>query len=356
MLIKKHKIFFLYPVTYSTFVREDDRILSQHYHLSKYLFRTSKKAFPLLFELKKLSIVSIFTLWKYKIIYCWFAGYHSLIPAIIGRLYGKKVVIAVGGVDAVCIPSIKFGVFWKKNLMTLFARKTYQLANLIIPVDQSLVESINYYADPSGKGYLEGIKHFVKKIKGNIQVVPTGYDEKKWCPQSNVNRKKSVITIGFIPDLQRFKLKGFDLLIEVASLVPDTEFYLIGLSENMTIYAKTISGNNVHLIGYTPNEKLPEIFSSHKVFAQFSMSEGLPNTLCEAMLCECIPVGSNVNGIPEAIGDCGYILYEKDSLKASELIRKALNADSELGINARKRIIEKYPVSKREKTLFQLLK
>ena len=69
-----------------------------------------------------------------------------------------------------------------------------------------------------------------------------------------------------------------------------------------------------------PGDELLNYFQRAKVFCQFSFSEGLPNTLCEAMLCECIPVGSNVNGIPKAIGDYGYILQLKDVNKAKELV------------------------------------
>jgi len=39
--------------------------------------------------------------------------------------------------------------------------------------------------------------------------------------------------------------------------------------------------------------------------------ERLPNALhCEAMLCECVPVGTRYCGIPTAIGDTGlYVPY-----------------------------------------------
>ena len=50
--------------------------------------------------------------------------------------------------------------------------------------------------------------------------------------------------------------------------------------------------------------------------------ERLPNALhCEAMLCECVPVGTRYCGIPTAIGDTGlYVPYgdSKDQLEFRE--------------------------------------
>ena len=46
--------------------------------------------------------------------------------------------------------------------------------------------------------------------------------------------------------------------------------------------------------------------STHLLFSETN-NRGLPNVLCEAMLCECIPIGNKVFGIPEVIGDTGFI-------------------------------------------------
>jgi glycosyltransferase involved in cell wall biosynthesis len=54
------------------------------------------------------------------------------------------------------------------------------------------------------------------------------------------------------------------------------------------------------------------------------MREGLPNALCEAMLCGCVPVGTKRNGIPTAIGDCGFYVPYDDPKAAAEAIKKRL--------------------------------
>src|SRR5690606_39307412 len=48
---------------------------------------------------------------------------------------------------------------------------------------------------------------------------------------------------------------------------------------------------NVTIVGPRPREALPAEYGAASVYLQLSRSEGLPNVLCEAMACGCIPVG-----------------------------------------------------------------
>lgn len=83
------------------------------------------------------------------------------------------------------------------------------------------------------------------------------------------------------------------------------------------------------------------------------MSEGLPNTLCEAMLCGCIPVGSEVNGIPLAIGETGFVIKKKDIREAKDAILKANRYDDPL--SPRKRILELFPEANRINALHSII-
>ena len=57
------------------------------------------------------------------------------------------------------------------------------------------------------------------------------------------------------------------------------------------------------------------------------------------MACGCVPIGSNVSGIPELIGDTGLILSEKNVVYLERSIELLVQQDfEEASLKARKRI------------------
>jgi hypothetical protein len=92
-----------------------------------------------------------------------------------------------------------------------------------------------------------------------------------------------------------------------------------------------------------------------KVYAQLSISEGLPNVVCEAMLAGDIPVGTRRGGIPEAIGNTGFYVPYGDVQASAEAIKRALQSPEELGLKARARIMQLYPQQRREEALINII-
>ena len=200
-----------------------------------------------------------------------------------------------------------------------------------------------------------GIKFYVKNIKSEFFELPTGYDSSLWYFSEKQKKEDSVITVGGVSNMITFKRKGIDLFIDVARKLPEIKFIIIGVSSEIHEFIKKDKPENLIVHEYIENSRLVDYMAASKVYCQFSLSEGLPNVLCEAMLCECIPVGSDVNGIPDGIGTNGFILKERDVNQATELVKKALMSDAALGKKARQHIIDNYSHEKREESLYKLL-
>jgi glycosyltransferase involved in cell wall biosynthesis len=105
-----------------------------------------------------------------------------------------------------------------------------------------------------------------------------------------------------------------------------------------------------------PYEDLVLFYNAHQYYIQLSIAEGFPSAICEAMLCQCIPIGSTVGAIPDIVGDCGYLVEKRDDQEIEATVVKALQADDkeETSRKARERIITKFGPGSRKEALLQL--
>lgn len=332
--MQRKRILFVYT-SFSSFVETDYNILSKFADVKQYKFESSKIIFKMIFEQVKLKIFLLMNIWKYDLIYCWFADYHSFLPILFSKLFKKKSILVLGGYDVTYIPELKYGSF--SNPLRSFCAK-FSIKNVTLNLSVS---------DNIRKEALERVP------KANIHNIYTGYSEDKFL-LNNKEKKNIVLTVSSGDTLQRIKIKGIDFFIEVARKMPEYTFIVVGVTEKALRFLTNIPAN-LEIIGKMKQKKLIEYYQKAKVYAQFSMREGLPNAVCESMLCECIAVGFNNGGIPIAIGDCGFILDERNIDMAAELIDKAISSPKSLGKKARERIIKKFPLENRKKKLHKLL-
>ncbi len=73
------------------------------------------------------------------------------------------------------------------------------------------------------------------------------------------------------------------------------------------------------------------------------------------MLCECVPVGSNCDGVKNVISNTGFYVPYRNVEATVDAIKKALQYE-ELGKAARRRIEYLYSLETRERKLLELLK
>jgi glycosyltransferase involved in cell wall biosynthesis len=168
----------------------------------------------------------------------------------------------------------------------------------------------------------------------------------------------SFVTLASIGDMTRFKLKGIDIVLELARIYPHCTFTIIGIQENITNQLIDIP-ENVFLFPFLAQVEFKDKLLGSEFVLQLSISEGFPNALCEAMLCGCIPIGSSVGAIPRIIDDTGYLIENADidyiMRKFSDILLLDQERKLELAIKARQRIIENFHISKREKDIVELI-
>ena len=261
----------------------------------------------------------------------------------------KKSVLIVGGYDAIVDKQFKHGLFYKKGLRTAVAKLNYRFAQEIWVVHNTLEFGCQQaYFD---NGIISGIRNIIKQDTLNIKEVPTGYDSKFW---KNIKKQKSnsVVTVAFFNSKRVLDIKGVSLFNEIAKRIPSYNFTIVG-EDGIKISDYIELSRNVNVMGVKTQTQLREIYSNHRYYFQGSRLEGLPNSLCEAMLCECTPIGSEYFGIPHVIGETGLIFTKSNPLETviQFILNNNINASK-----ARQRIINQFNISYRKKHFVNKLK
>ena len=333
-----------------TFVKKDLNFLEKHYHVNVFVFHATQKwKVPFLFLSQLFSIIA--QVFKTDIYICKFPGYLSIIPCLIAKLTNKPCLLITAGTESAGIPSIHYGNFDKK-ILGKFTEWSFRLAKHIAPVHRSLMLQDYVYHSEIFKQ--QGASFFCKNLKTPFTEIHYGFNPEQWALGKQVRKTNSVaiIAAGFESPVV-FMRKGLDLIFEVAPLVPDFNFTIIGCEES-AMSMKTPA--NVTLVEKIPQTELISLFQQHEFYAQLSMFEGFPNALCEAMLCGCIPIGSSVSAIPDIISHTGFVLQHKNVNDLVALLQQAKQCDKQaLSINARQRVIDNYHYTIREEKLKKLI-
>ncbi len=306
------------------FVQDDVEMLQKHFRLQKQIGHG-------LFAILKI-FIHVLTC---DVVFCWFASVYAFVSVFLSKIFGIKSIVVIGGVDDAKDKELDYGIWlnpWKAKLV----RYVFKNASKILVVDPSLKESAVQLAEYEGK---------------NIQYVATGYDANFWKPLGE--KEPIVLTVAVANDERTFRIKGIDLLLDVANNLSDVTFLLIGV--NPPLVLKKRPPLNMKFIDKLPRKELLYYYQQAKVYCQPSRHEGLSNALCEAMLCGCIPVATNVGGNSTAVGDTGILIQGSNSEILSAAIKQALGMDVNMGNRARARIVSLFPKEKRETEIVRII-
>ncbi len=343
----KPKLIYFYP-NEASYVNKDLKILGEKYSIVKLCVQPSKKwRLPFLLIYQKL-----ICLWHFRANYiiCQFAGYHSLMPIIIGNILGIKTVIILGGSDCASFPEINYGNY-RKKLLGWFTAKSIEKAKILSPVHEKMIGYDYEYENFSNSR--QGYSAFTKPTKAIVKVIYNGFytDDFKITGQK---RERNFVAIAAYNREAVYYLKGIDLLEKAALQFPETKFTVVGVSPQ---FLNKLRPPNLIFLPFVNQDELIEILNQHYYYCQLSISEGFPNALCEAMLCGCIPVVSNVCSMPDIVGDVGFILPKRNEGLLFEIIEKLLIKSEldTLSIHSRKRVVENYSFETRQNELLKLV-
>lgn len=330
---KKINILFIYT-TKASFVERDLQLLIKEFNVKEVEFPISKDLKTILKTPLKLVKMARYIFWA-DLTFSWFADIHSFFTVLLSKLTRRKSIVVVGGYEVARIPELQYGALINP-FSCLIVKFIFKNADKVLTVDDGLKKDAINNIGVDGE---------------NILTVPTGYNYNKF--KAKGDKECLVITVSAGSSWQRAKLKGLDTFIGVARYLPQVKFIVIGFMSPGVDRLKKMAPPNVQFIEQLPIESLIPYYQKAKIYCQFSVREGLPNVLCEAMLCECIPIGTDIDGIRTAIGDTGFYVPAGQPEKCADMIKKALFLSK--GKEARNRIKLMFAPEKRETSLNKII-
>ncbi|MGF7137790.1 glycosyltransferase family 4 protein [Roseimarinus sediminis] len=323
----------LVHTAYSTFVKQDYESLSEKYEVSLYPFNASKKLHVLAWSLFKQAFFLLLHGWQYHSFFIWFADYHSLLPVVFARWSRKKSYLVIGGYDVGRIPELKYGAFFKK-FRGFFAIQSMKKAGCNLTVSHYVDRKVRFIA-PGAK---RRMVYNSVKFDGSMLSAET--------------KEQLIITVGLIDGERSFQLKGIDTFIDVAKLLPEYRFMVIGVSEVMMERLADNVPSNVTLCSPVAHQQLVEYYQKASVYLQLSRMDTFCLALAEGMYFNCYPMITRVGGMPEVIGPHGETVARNKQLIAARL---KIVLDKELRVETRSYVTANFSNEVRKKKLLALM-
>jgi glycosyltransferase involved in cell wall biosynthesis len=199
-------------------------------------------------------------------------------------------------------------------------------------------------------------------------VIPNGFDHESFCRSScsrNELRPKycedqNTFLMGVAARWDRVKNHSllFQVIYELLAYGDQTDNFKLMIfgqdvdSSNFELN-ELISKYNIqkHVVIVRRNMSVPDFMSMIDVHLLASVSEGFPNVIAEAMLCQTPCISMNVGDVANIIGDFGWVTNENTAYSFHSAILSAweLHKAAKLervGADARARIIEQFPLKK----------
>mgnify|MGYP006414325011 FL=1 len=231
----------------------------------------------------------------------WFASIHAIPVIILNYIFNRRLIIIAGGFDVANEPKSAYGSMRGKS-RTVLGKWILSRAHSVIAVSKSNKKERLFNANVNP----DKVELIYNAILFNGKKV-------------NSNKKKQILTVGEI-NKETFLRKGLDRFIQIATKMPDYQFYHIGkwtnnkgrLTDEMFKYVESISPPNIKYLGYVNTEVLRQYYLESKVYLQLSRHEAFGISVVEAMSYNCTPIVTNSYALPEIVGRNGFIVQNID--------------------------------------------
>lgn len=290
---------------FSSFVKADFQILQTEYNVKCLNFKPSKGLSKTFLQIFKQFFYLLFNIWKYDIVFVWFADYSSFFPVLFAKLTGKKSVIVIGGYDVCRVKKTNYGAFVSK-LRGFFTINSMRFSTINLTVSEHVDRKLKYIS-PKSK----------RKLIYNCVNIEKG--------KSLPAKKNEVLTVAFLDNERTFYLKGIDLFIEVARELPQFKFIIVGLNYSKLSHLLKSIPDNIETHEKIPHHQLNSFYERAKFYCQFSQFESFGVGVAEAISFGCIPLVTNGGALPEIVGDSKYIVKRDSHIIGNMIVELEIN-------------------------------
>ncbi|MFD1642626.1 glycosyltransferase family 4 protein [Halohasta litorea] len=269
-----------------------------------------------------------------------FGAVSYLLPILLSRLLGKRVIVEPRG----NVPDSLYRI-WADRLpdrlafllsrpVWLLERAGYLASDAILLLSPSMADDLDLQAPR----YQHKIHEHGARPVDIDRFAPT-------TPFADRER-----TIGYLGRLD--EEKGVDVLTEVVKQLPDDiEFVFVGDGtlrpriENEL--AEKIDRGSVRLPGWVDHDEVPAFLGSFRLLVMTSRTEGVPTTALESMACGTPVCATPVGGIPDVVhdGETGWLLEDESAAEIAARIERLVRNDEQLEAasqRARSFVVEQY--------------
>jgi glycosyltransferase involved in cell wall biosynthesis len=268
-----------------------------------------------------------------RVVVCWFASWHALLPFCIARLLRKPALVIVGGYDVADEPQIAYG-HQRGGVRRLIAKAVIHLASTVVAISRFGASEAQHNAGVSAR-----------KLRVVHLCVASSQDA------APLQKEPIVLTVGNL-SRSNFERKGLRLFAETSRLVPEARFVAVGrkVDETAETLAK-IGGANLQVLDFVPDTELRALYERAGVYVQASAHEGFGLAVAEAMSAGCIPVVTRVGALPEVVGEVGVYVDTATRESLAHGIREALSAPQSRRDGARLRVLNYFSADRRRRRL-----